>query len=728
MTPLKKLLVANRGEIACRILQTAKRMNIETLAIYSAADKSSAHVKLADEAHYVGEPEPLKSYLDQNKILDIARKFGASAIHPGYGFLSENAEFAQRCQEDDLIFVGPPASSIRSMGIKNESKRIMVEAGVPVVPGYHGVDQDDQLLLSEANAIGYPVIIKPVRGGGGKGMRVVYKEDEFLRCLESSRSESLKSFNDESMLIEKYVEKPRHVEVQIFGDTHGNYVYLYERDCSVQRRHQKIIEEAPAPLISDAKRAELGAKAVAAARAVGYVGAGTVEFILDKMTGNFYFMEMNTRLQVEHPITEMITNTDLVEWQLRVAAGEQLPKTQDQVQISGHSFEARIYAEDPSANFLPQTGKINYICYPDNMTASSDTSSKRQGDQLNRNLVRLDTGITTGDTISPYYDPMIAKLVVWDKDRSVALKKLDRALSQYVIVGVPTNIKFLSALANNKYFQNADVGTDFIDLHHADLFDKALAEQDLIITPDCDESIAPELCAAIYNLLLSNKFGSPIRDELNSFRIVKQKKPVYAFKLKISHSNKLISALYESIDAKNANITIQVNKNQNLPSEGDESTSETIRFPVEFGYDVADGIISVRLNNSKDVYKFQAKSPALTDVDAGETIMLIRNKAEQNSLIRFEARDVFKRHDTNNSGHSNPLVALSPMPGIIEKILVKQGDNVEPGQSLLVMSSMKMEYIVRAQIEGKVVQVNYGNGEFVAKDSVLVSLETVDNK
>lgn len=734
-TPIRKLLIANRGEIACRVIKTAKRMNIQTLAIYSAADANSMHVRLADEAHYVGEAEPRKSYLNQDKILDIALSFGATAIHPGYGFLSENSEFSQRCLDEKLVFVGPSATAIRTMGIKNESKRIMIEAGVPVVPGYHGQDQDNSLLLDEARKIGYPIMIKPVRGGGGKGMRVVHKEQDFLEALDSSRRESLKSFNDQSMLLEKYIEKPRHVEVQVFGDNHGNYVYLFERDCSVQRRHQKIIEEAPAPLLSEEKRHDLGMKAVAAARAVNYVGAGTVEFILDKLTDKFYFMEMNTRLQVEHPITEMITNTDLVEWQLRVASGEKLPKTQPEIKISGHAFEARIYAEDPSNDFLPQTGQLNYICLPDGLQKGA-SSKQADLEKTGVSRVRLDTGVTSGDVISPYYDPMIAKLVVWDKDRKLALERLNRALRQYVVLGVRTNISFLDRLSTNKSFQDADVGTDFIDLHQSELFPSASNHHstrnvlDILTTNDSDllkvkNQLLAEICAFIHKLLTSST-SSKLRDEFKSFRIVNNRRPIYKFELKLDDDDDnareqeqlIVQAKYESLGSNSGLLSL---------CEGDNELTSQIPFTVDF---VELDKVTVRLTDGNEVYKFTLKSLVLTTTDDGlanESLIILQNSAGENRQLRVRFENAFSDKTAASLDSSlaaaDPLLAQAPMPGLIEKVLVVEGDLVEANQSLVILSAMKMEYTIKANVGGKVCEISCKPGAFVPKGSVLVRLE-----
>lgn len=712
--PIKKLLVANRGEIACRIMRTAKRMNIETMAIYSTADDNAMHTRMADEAHFVGDAEPRKSYLNQDRILNIARQHNATAVHPGYGFLSENSEFSERCQENQLVFVGASTASIKAMGIKNESKRIMIEAGVPVVPGYHGLDQDDNLLLEEARKIGYPVLIKPVRGGGGKGMRVVKREEDFLEALESSRRESLKSFNDQSMLLEKYIEMPRHIEVQVFGDTHGNHVHLFERDCSVQRRHQKIIEEAPAPLISETKRHELGEQAVAAAKAVEYVGAGTVEFIMDKQNGEFYFMEMNTRLQVEHPITEMITDTDLVEWQLRVASGEVLPKRQDDIKISGHAFEARIYAENPQDNFLPQTGNLDYICLPENSLHHSQLDY--QYERIDRQRIRLDSGVTTGDAISPYYDPMIAKLVVWDQDRSTALKKLERALRQYIVIGVPTNIGFLTSLASNKSFRGADVGTDFIDLHYDELFTNQTQQQNELQNGNYS-SFLPEICASVHRVISSSTRKSltkPSRAQLASFRLVKQKRPTYQFSVKLDSAIDPVGVSYESLGYKSGYLSIQANDSI------DESRGSSRTF---ISAETDGDSLTLRLNDGCDRYRFRVKSPVLTDNDSSETVLVLQDVSGANRLTRIKFKDVFRSGGGASSTSSlNPLEACAPMPGIIEKVLISKGDLVTVGQNLLIMSAMKMEYTIKADADGIVSEVNCKPGQFVSKESILVRL------
>src|SRR5215470_7450018 len=480
-----KILIANRGEIACRVARTAREMGVRTVAVYSDADVGALHVAVCDEAYRLGPPPPRESYLDGGKIIAIAKKAGAQAIHPGYGFLSENESFAAACAGDGVVFIGPPPAAIAAMGSKSAAKRIMTKAGVPLVPGYHGDDQDPELLAREAAKIGYPVLIKAVAGGGGKGMKIVERKGEFAAALASARREAKSGFGDDRVLIEKYLAAPRHIEIQVFADTHRNAVYLFERDCSVQRRHQKVLEEAPAPRMKPEHRRAMGAAAVACATAIGYVGAGTVEFIaadsFDR-DGAFYFMEMNTRLQVEHPVTEMITGEDLVGWQLRVASGEPLPKQQDDLALSGHAIEARIYAEDPDRGFLPSIGTIRHLRAP---ATGTD--------------VRVDTGVRGGDEISAYYDPMIAKLIVHGDDRGAALAHMRAALADYEIVGVATNVSFLRRVVAHDAFASGNVDTGLIGRNHAALFPPhAPASRDALLAAAIAEAraLAAERSAA----------------------------------------------------------------------------------------------------------------------------------------------------------------------------------------------------------------------------------------
>ncbi|MEY8877037.1 MAG: acetyl/propionyl/methylcrotonyl-CoA carboxylase subunit alpha, partial [Leptothrix sp. (in: b-proteobacteria)] len=450
-----KILIANRGEIACRVIKTARRLGIATVAVYSEADANARHVRLADEAVLIGPAAARDSYLRADKILAVAQATGAQAVHPGYGFLSENADFADACAAAGIVFIGPPASAIRAMGSKSAAKALMDKAGVPLTPGYHGDRQDPIFLAGQAELIGYPVLIKASAGGGGKGMRRVDRHEDFAAALASCQREASNAFGDDHVLVEKYVLKPRHIEIQVFGDTQGDCVFLFERDCSVQRRHQKVLEEAPAPGMTPERRAAMGKAAVEAAKAVGYVGAGTVEFIANQ-DGSFYFMEMNTRLQVEHPVTEMITGLDLVEWQLRVASGEPLPLRQEQLSLNGHALEARIYAEDPDKGFLPATGRLLHLAPP----PESDH-------------VRVDTGVEQGDEITPFYDPMIAKLIVWDQDRPRALARMRAALAQYRVAGVANNVEFLQRLVTAPAFAQADLDTGLIEREQAVLFPSA---------------------------------------------------------------------------------------------------------------------------------------------------------------------------------------------------------------------------------------------------------------
>jgi 3-methylcrotonyl-CoA carboxylase alpha subunit len=442
-----KILIANRGEIACRIMRTAKRLGIATVAVYSEADAGALHVAMADETIPIGPPPARDSYLDIARIIDAARRSGAQAIHPGYGFLSENADLAAACEAAGIVFIGPPAAAIRAMGSKAEAKALMARAGVPLVPGYHGAEQNDERLTQEAGAIGYPVLLKASSGGGGKGMRIVTRPSDLLAALAAARREAKAAFGDDRLLIEKYLIDPRHIEMQVFADSHGNVVHLFERDCSIQRRHQKLIEEAPAPGLSDAQRQQLSTLAIAAARVVDYRGAGTIELV--SVAGQFYFIEMNTRLQVEHVATEMITGLDLVEWQIRVAAGEALPLTQAAIVRHGHAIEARLYAEDPAHDYLPSAGPLALLRFP----APSDT-------------LRVETGFRQGDRVSPYYDALIAKLIAWGETREVALERLRAALAEMRMAGVVSNRELLQRILAHPDFVARAGDTGFIARHH----------------------------------------------------------------------------------------------------------------------------------------------------------------------------------------------------------------------------------------------------------------------
>jgi len=667
---INKILIANRGEIACRIIRTAKKMGIECIAIYSDVDKYSQHVQLADEAWYVGLSPAKESYLNGEKIIQIAKQSNANAIHPGYGFLSENADFARACSLNNIVFIGPPVDAIIAMGSKSEAKTIMSKAQVPLVQGYHGDDQSETFLHTQADKIGYPLLIKATAGGGGKGMRIVDESSDFIDSLNSCKRESLSSFNDDKVLIEKYLTKPRHVEIQIFADNHGNTLHLFERDCSVQRRHQKVIEEAPAPNLSEATRKKMGQVAVAAAKAINYRGAGTVEFLYDE-DGSFYFMEMNTRLQVEHPITEKITGLDLVEWQIIVANDMKLPLQQEQLKINGHAFEARVYAEDPNNDFLPATGKINYMSLP----------------RLNNN-VRVDSGIVSGDQVSIYYDPMIAKLIVWDKDRSSALARLRGALANFHVTGLTTNIEFLHQLASNDAFNEAEIDTNFLYQHEDEL---------LNITPNLTPEI---LCAAALQVMLqqtencaekSIDADSPWNNNIG---------------WRLNEDNyHLIEFQYSGMDFK---VTAHF--------RDDDSTHAQIRlanflFEVEGNeYHVSGYLKSEQIHLNIDGHQF-AISYARND----NKLVLFKNAS--NWELEIQDSSV-----ANIEPEEHPDL-IAPMPGTIIEVFVSDGDSVEKGQPLAVMEAMKMEHTIKAHKDMKIVEVLYTVGDLVDDGAELIRFE-----
>ncbi|KAF7475389.1 methylcrotonoyl-CoA carboxylase subunit alpha, mitochondrial [Marmota monax] len=667
---ITKVLIANRGEIACRVMRTTKKMGVQSVAVYSEADRNSMHVNMADEAYFIGPAPCQESYLSMEKIIQVAKISAAQAIHPGYGFLSENVEFAELCKQEGIIFIGPPSSAIRDMGIKSTSKSIMAAAGVPIVEGYHGEDQSDQCLKEHAGRIGYPVMVKAVRGGGGKGMRIIRSEKEFQEQLESARREANKSFNDDAMLIEKFVDTPRHVEVQVFGDHHGNAVYLFERDCSVQRRHQKIIEEAPAPGIKPEVRQKLGEAAVRAAKAVNYVGAGTVEFIMDSKH-NFYFMEMNTRLQVEHPVTEMITGTDLVEWQLRIAAGEKIPLRQEEIPLQGHAFEARIYAEDPNNNFMPGAGPLVHLCTP-------------QADSF----TRIETGVQQGDEVSVHYDPMIAKLVIWAADRQAALTKLRYSLRQYNIVGLCTNIDFLLRLSGHPEFEAGNVHTDFIPQHHKELLPSQRA-------------VAKEyLCQAALGLILKEKamtdaFKLQTQDQFSPFSFSNGRR------LNISYTR---------------NMTLRDGKK-------DVAIAVTYNHDGSYGMQIEDKTFQV----TGDLYSEGDCTYLKCFVNgvATKTKLIIL----ENTIYLFSMEGSIEigipipKYLSSASSEGIQGGTIAPMTGTIEKVFVKAGDKVKAGDSLMVMIAMKMEHTIKAPKDGTIKKVFYNEGTQANRHAPLVEFE-----
>jgi 3-methylcrotonyl-CoA carboxylase alpha subunit len=658
----RKILIANRGEIACRVAATARRMAIRTVAVYSDADADAKHVHACDEAVHIGGSAPKDSYLRGERIIEAAKATGAQAIHPGYGFLSENEGFAAACAQAGIVFIGPPASAIQAMGLKAQSKQLMEKAGVPLVPGYHGSDQDAQLLKREADRIGYPVLIKASAGGGGKGMRAVEQPSDFPAALASCQREARNSFGDEAVLVEKYVTRPRHIEIQVFGDTQGHYVYLFERDCSVQRRHQKVLEEAPAPGMTEALRRRMGEAAVAAARAVKYVGAGTVEFIVEQRGPemNFFFMEMNTRLQVEHPVTEAITGLDLVEWQLRVAAGEPLPLRQEDLRIQGHAIEARICAENPDNNFLPATGTLHVYRKPPAVA-------------FQRGLVRVDDGVREGDAIPPYYDSMIAKLIVHGTTREEALARLDDALAATHIAGLSTNVQFLRHVVNSRSFRAEDLDTALIPREAAVLFHQ--------------QPVALELAAAaaVAKTLLDEQAqvgDDPFsrRDGWRSHGVATRR---LEFEFAGQHAKAALTTLHDGA------LVLAVN-GQAAPLSFRTSGD---RIDVRYG--------------DRDI---RAVVYTLGEID------YVFTAAGAAQIVSID----LLAHAGDHAAEGGRLTA--PMPGKVVSFAVKAGDKVSKGQALAVMEAMKMEHTIAAPADGTVAELLYAPGDQVAEGAELLKL------
>ena len=678
-----KILIANRGEIACRVAATARRMAIKTVAVYSDADAHAKHVSVCDEAIHIGGNAPKDSYLRWERILQAAKDTGAQAVHPGYGFLSENEEFAQACANAGLVFIGPPPSAIKAMGLKAESKRLMGLAGVPLVPGYHGADQDAELLQREADAIGYPVLIKASAGGGGKGMRVVESAADFAAALASCKREAINSFGDDAVLIEKYVQRPRHIEIQVFGDSHGNCVYLFERDCSVQRRHQKVLEEAPAPGMTAAMRQQMGEAAVAAARAVNYVGAGTVEFIVEQKpdgTMNFFFMEMNTRLQVEHPVTEAITGLDLVEWQLRVACGEKLPLLQEQLKINGHAIEARICAETPDKNFLPATGTLHVYALPECVT-------------FERGVVRVDSGVRAGDTISPYYDSMVAKLIVHGATREEALARLDLALSQTHIVGLNTNVQFLRHVVQSPSFTQANLDTALIPREAAVLFN-----QEKIGLPMA-------VAGAVAQTLLHERAQAASADADGWTDPWAQRDGWRA--------SGLSQRRFEFEFAGEAHAAVLTYLHDGATQLAVAAESGLLAFSPIGNHDRNGGGADDGAN-AIDV-QFAGQRQVL-NVYMNRAVAHIHSAQGATQIIAIDAL----AHAGVGQADTGRLTA--PMPGKVVSFAVKAGDKVKQGQALAVMDAMKMEHTIAAPADGTVAELLYAPGDQVAEGAELLRL------
>lgn len=655
----KTLLIANRGEIACRVIRTAHRLGIRCVAVYSDADKQARHVQLADEAWHLGPSDASQSYLRADKILAIAKAAGADAVHPGYGFLSENSGFAKACFDAGIAFVGPPVAAIDAMGSKSAAKAIMAEAGVPLVPGYHGDDQSDATLLREAIDIGFPLLIKAAMGGGGKGMRVVEGPEKLKEAIESARREAKSAFGDDTLLLERYLTRPRHVEVQVFADSQGHCIYLGDRDCSAQRRHQKVVEEAPAPGLSPKLRQAMGEAAVKAAQAIGYVGAGTVEFLLDGH--DFFFMEMNTRLQVEHPVTEMVTGQDLVEWQLLVAAGQPLPLAQQDVACNGHSVEVRIYAEDPYKGFLPQSGLIKLLREP----ASG---------------VRIDTGVRQGDEISPFYDPMIAKLIVHGSDRVAALGKMARVLDRYCLAGIHTNVGFLRRLVSHPAFVAGDLCTRFIDQHAASLTGE----------PQWTEH---RLALAALAILCYRRQGAQERRQASS-------EP---------------GSLWHRADG------WRLNSNPVLTLRLDKGDGELLAVEAratgngwQLGFHGHQVLAEGQLQDDNLQASLDGHQLSLPVWRHGDSVVLFDQGQP------FEVR-LHRNETLQDDGHEADLTA--PMNGTIVAVPAKAGDKVKAGDTLIVMEAMKMEYAIAAPRDAVVAEVFFQPGQRVSDGAELVRLE-----
>jgi 3-methylcrotonyl-CoA carboxylase alpha subunit len=658
-----KILIANRGEIACRVIRTARRLGIRTVAVYSDADRDAPHVRLADGARRIGPPAARESYLNAESLLQAARESGAQAIHPGYGFLSENEEFAAACKKSGVVFIGPSAEAIAAMGDKAAAKRLMEKAGVPLVPGYHGENQNDALLAKEASRIGFPALIKPSAGGGGKGMRVVTGPKSFAAMLEGARREAKAAFDDDRVLIERYLERPRHVEVQIFGDTHGNAVYLFERDCSVQRRHQKVLEEAPAPGMTAERRREMGNAAVAAARATAYAGAGTVEFITEQ-DGRFYFMEMNTRLQVEHPVTEMITGLDLVEWQLRVAAGEPLPLRQEDLRFSGHAIEARIYAEDPERDFLPATGKLVHLSFPPESPQ-----------------IRVDTGVAAGSEISPWYDPMIAKLIVRGKDRAAALTAMRQALSEVEIAGLTTNVAFLRRLVASRAFSAAELDTGLIERNRDELFPPRRPATVEVLAAAAAAELDEEERAARVRASKSTDPHSPWNG-IDGWRLNEDSHHDFVF-----------------LDGETEHPVRLRFLDQGLRIRVGEREFALHSEPL-------DGGILVRLDN----HAFKAR--------------VVRESQVMHVFCNGEYRRLSLKQELAGLGVDTAAGSLAaPMPGRIVRVMTQPGARVAKGDPLVILEAMKMEHTISAPADGVVKEVHFADGEQVLEGAQLITLE-----
>jgi 3-methylcrotonyl-CoA carboxylase alpha subunit len=657
-----KILIANRSEIACRVIRTARRLGIATVAVYSEADRNALHVELADEAWPIGPAPAPASYLNIGAILDAARASGAEAVHPGYGFLSENAEFAEACEASGIVFIGPPASAIRVMGSKAEAKRLMETHGVPLVPGYHGPDQVPDRLLEEAERIGFPVLIKASAGGGGRGMRVVESAAEFVAALTGAARETAAAFGDDRVLIEKYLLRPRHIEIQIFADTHGNTVHLFERDCSIQRRHQKVIEEAPAPGLDAKRRNAIANAAVTAAKAVGYVGAGTVEFVAE--AGDFYFIEMNTRLQVEHPVTEAVTGLDLVEWQFRVAAGEALPLCQQQISPHGHAIEARLYAEDPERGFLPQTGTLHDLRLPP------------------PEFARVDSGVRQGDQVTPFYDPMIAKIIAYGEDRAAALMRLQRALAETAVLGVATNRDFLARLAADPELASAAIDTGFIERHRERLLPPRQPAPDEVLAAAALARLRVREAAAKTAATSSGDPFSPWA-RIDGWRL--NGRTHQGIVLQDGAENRKVAATAQA-----GAWALQIG-DRAFVANGEPAADDSLRVVLEGAHS------SIRV------------------LDCGRETLVFSGRESW----RFIELDPL----VGAAGHDPTAGRLTaPMPGRVTQLMVGPGSEVRRGQPLMTIEAMKMEHTVTAPADGVIEAVRFAIGDQVEEGVELITL------
>ncbi|UWQ96656.1 acetyl/propionyl/methylcrotonyl-CoA carboxylase subunit alpha [Rhodobacteraceae bacterium M385] len=678
----KKLLIANRGEIACRVIKTAKRMGIPTVAVYSDADRNALHVKMADEAVHIGPPPASESYIVIDKIMQAIRDTGADAVHPGYGFLSENMKFAEALEAEGVAFVGPPATAIEQMGDKITSKKIAQDAGVSTVPGHMGLIEDAAEAIKISGEIGYPVMLKASAGGGGKGMRIAWSEDEVAEGFQASKNEAASSFGDDRMFIEKFVTQPRHIEIQVLADKHGNAIYLGERECSIQRRNQKVIEEAPSPFLDEATRKAMGEQAVSLAQAVGYTSAGTVEFIVDG-DRNFYFLEMNTRLQVEHPVTELITGVDLVEQMIRVAAGEKLEMAQSDVTLTGWAMESRLYAEDPYRNFLPSIGRLTRYRPPAEVSAGPllDTG-KWQGDaDSGPTAVRNDTGVYEGGEISMFYDPMIAKLCTWGPDRPTAIEAMRVALDSFELEGIGHNLPFLSAVMDHEKFASGDITTAFIAEEYPDGFEG-------VNLPEADLIRVAAAAAAMHRV-------AEIRRTRVSGRMDNHERRVGA--------EWVVSLQGQSYEAQ-------------IEADHDGSTVTVNGAALRITSDWTPGDKLARLNVDD--------SPLVLKVGKRPGGFRLRTRgADLDVFVRTPRQAELAALMPEKIAPDTSKLLLCPMPGLVVKVDVEEGDEVQEGQALCTVEAMKMENILRAERKGIVAKINAGAGDSLAVDEIIMEFE-----